>query len=142
MAVYTYLCPQCSGKVVVNFGDRILSKRLLWSASHRCHQCHYEVEEDGSGKLPDSLRNLLLQQEGTWAIHCQTPIVSNTVALKVIRQAFNLTLSEIKCFLHYSSHILPIGTRSEATLVLLSLGDNGIDCEVEQFEPPNLGPQS
>jgi hypothetical protein len=132
MAVYTYKCPKCSGKVTVDFSDSIIDKRLVWYASHWCDCGNSTIEEDDFGALPEKLRSLLLRQEGVWAVRSLTSMKSNVIALKVIRQALNLTLSEVQELLHERSDILMTGTRAEANLLLILLQEISFDAEVIQ----------
>ena len=61
-------CPNCSKSAIYDFDERIINKKLFWSASLNCQHCGCAIESDDVGRLPEDLRSHVLAEEGIWQL--------------------------------------------------------------------------
>ncbi|GAB5491597.1 MAG: hypothetical protein Phog2KO_18120 [Phototrophicaceae bacterium] len=89
-----YDCPNCKQEGIMEFEESIISSELRWYATQICGKCDFVTEQDDKGALPSHLRDIVLEDTGTWDLQIKVPL--NAKLLKVIRKELNLSMNEIK----------------------------------------------
>jgi hypothetical protein len=114
MPTVQYLCPNCGALFVANFGESIGTGKLTWSMSTQCSACNnYTTEIDGSGPLPDDLREIVLAEEGEWSLSIVDLGQDRVLALKALKQVLGLSAAEM---IQLKSHLpanVAVGTKKE-----------------------------
>jgi hypothetical protein len=116
MGIYICKCPDCGEKIEVGFGDRYFgghdSRSIQSSLSFHCVNCGSAIEGD-DGRLTGDLRVMHLQQEGTWAVKI-SDLKHRIFVFKVMRELFDLPMSEARALIAAENNIFKIGTKAEA----------------------------
>lgn len=112
-------CSECGNPTTFNFSDKIIDNQLRWSASEWCTTCDYGLEIDDSGRLPDSLRQLMLQNIGVW--HLILPQDISVNLLKTIREIFDVSPLEAKQLANSSDDERWYGTQTEMRYLMMRL---------------------
>jgi hypothetical protein len=88
-------CPECDALIRGVPGQTIVEDRLAWSISIACDRCSFRTEECGWDELPDELRQLLLNRDGTARLRVD-PDVGRSLRLPILRvlRRDGATLSE------------------------------------------------
>lgn len=86
-------CSDCGAATQISFGDYAHGPELRWYQSTSCPGCGSRSEMDGRVRLPDDLRALVLQTDGSWSV-CVTPI-DRTRTFALLRTLFELSMSEV-----------------------------------------------
>jgi hypothetical protein len=77
-------CPDCDALIRGVPGQAIVNGRLAWSISVECDRCSFRTEECGWDELPDGLRQLLLDRDGTARLRVE-PEIGVTLRLPILR---------------------------------------------------------
>jgi len=134
MPVIKKKCPDCEGESEFWFGDRAFDGRLSWASSEYCKSCHYSVEADDEGMLPDNLRDIELRQKGTWAVIFENYELNIAKTLKLIRDCLGLTVSDLKNIKNSLPGPIFPGTRAEAERFLFYFKGTDIDPKIVRFQ--------
>ncbi|MEM9193095.1 MAG: hypothetical protein AAGF12_28235 [Myxococcota bacterium] len=86
-------CPDCSGKVVCEYGQTLWLRQLQWSASFACGHCGARVEQDlAEEDVPPGIREAMIADR---AFTVETS-ARGAALLKAIRAAFDVSISDAK----------------------------------------------
>jgi hypothetical protein len=77
-------CPDCGALIRGVPGQAVVDGRLAWSISFACDRCSFRTEECGWDELPDGLRRLLLDRDGTARLRVN-PEIGATLRLSILR---------------------------------------------------------
>lgn len=89
-------CPTCSSKWSVSFGESsIQGNYLVWYTSSYCANCGHAEEADGRGKLPDDLRQIELEMNGTWQLRIISLGEKTSSGMKALNDAIGLTYQDV-----------------------------------------------
>lgn len=123
-------CDKCNSDIKFNFTQRIDSYNdISWCGGYRCTKCDDGVEIDGSGIIDDTLRNIILEQEGLWGLHLEKEI-DKVEVIKIIRKALNLSIEEVKRIKNSIPGVIITGTNVEMKRLQLLLKIGGLRSEV------------
>jgi hypothetical protein len=140
MALTTVRCPECSGIVEVAFASRFLDERLIWSASHRCRRCPYELEQDEDG-IPDEWRERELRLDGLWGVRIISPEYSESTVLRTLQTYAGLTDSDIDSIPDELPGSILAGTWAEMERICHFLAKDGIESEVVRSRMADSEPE-
>src|SRR5437868_6619833 len=94
MAFLRERCPTCGVETDVAVGQAIDGGDLVWHKGYTCPSCGDAREEDGRGQAPGDIRRAILQQDGEWTLVIEEAGTRATTALKLLRQALDLSLGQ------------------------------------------------
>ena len=137
MAVLREQCRSCRSEVDVTVGQAVCDHELVWHKGYTCPNCGGSTEEDGRGPTPDEVRCAIIQQEGEWALELAETGILVTMALKMLRQALNLSLSEVGELRTRLPGVVVTGTRTEVDRLLAILSSKGLKTSVARL-PANV----
>lgn len=66
-------CTHCGGISQVTFGEQIKGSSLEYWIAIYCTGCGSQVESNGTGSLPDDLREVELKRNGAWIVSSPRP---------------------------------------------------------------------
>ena len=81
-------CSSCHQQIKMEVGQAVIALHL------RCSYCQTAVEMDDSGFPPDEVRNIILSGEGKWEQVIKRSHLNKVAAIKILRQALDLSLAE------------------------------------------------
>lgn len=84
MAIMESTCKACNNPVKVFIDQHIWQEKLYWSSNYNCRNCGCVIESDNLGKLPDTLKKVVIEQEGLWGLCVSSNKKIDT--LKVIKK--------------------------------------------------------
>jgi hypothetical protein len=113
MAIVRGRCRSCGSEIDVTVGQAVYDGGLVWHKGYSCPYCGDKTEEDGRGPAPEEVRCAVLQQEGEWALVLAEAGTRATTALKLLRQALNLSLGEVGELRRHLPGTVVTGTRAE-----------------------------
>lgn len=123
-------CDKCGSNVKFNFTQRINSyNELSWSGGYICNKCNDAMEVDGVGIIDEPLRSAILDQEGLWGLLVEEKL-DKIEFIKIIRNALNLNIKEIKRIKERIPGIVITGTNVEMQRLQLLLKIEGLMSEV------------
>jgi hypothetical protein len=96
-------------------------------------------ETGGRWARPDEVRIAVLQQEGEWALVLAEPGTRATIALKLLRQALNLSLGEVGELRKRLPGTVVTGTRAEMERLLGILSAEGFHVSVTRLSSTSSG---
>lgn len=126
MATARIPCIDCQKNIDVYVGQSIDDRKLVWHQSSRCHHCGMAMEEDGIGNIPDELRQLILEQEGSWCLQITEIEERAIIAAKILRKLMNLSLPEITKIQKKIPGEVIIGTHVEMKWLVKNLRAEGL----------------
>ena len=132
MAQITTKCPDCHNYVKTEINQTAIDSQLRWYESYRCPFCNNAAEADGAGFPPDNIRQMILADQGTFSLSLNNFDVDRIKAMKIIREIFNLSLSEVSALFKYSADIA-IGTKEEMKWVQTILTNQNIDSVINKI---------
>jgi hypothetical protein len=133
MAIVRERCRSCGLEIDVTVGQAVHDRELVWHKGYSCPLCGSRTEEDGRGPAPDDLRCAVLHQEGRWALELTVAGTRATIALKLLRQALNLSLGEIGESRKRLPGVVVTGTRAEMDRLLAILSAEGLQASVAKL---------
>jgi len=89
----TQPCHRCGQAAKLSFGERRAPGTLQYWVAAYCEACGAQFESDGTGPLPEELRQLELRRQGAWAVRVERPTTAAQWA--ALRSALDLSLSEL-----------------------------------------------
>jgi hypothetical protein len=90
MAIVNEPCPSCGTPTDVHIGQAIgFGDRLVWSRGMNCASCGYSLEADDFGFPPESYREAILAQDGSWRVTIADSTHMSAVAL-VLKEALGM----------------------------------------------------
>ena len=126
MATYRTACMDCQQTIDVYVGQSVYDRKLVWHQSYRCPNCGMAIEEDDIGSPPDELRQLILEQEGSWCLQIAEIGDSAIIAAKILRKLMNLSLPDIANVKKKIPGEVTIGTQVEMEWLVKNLRAEGI----------------
>ena len=142
MAIVRERCRSCSSEIDVSVGQAVYDGGLVWHKGYSCPYCGSKMEEDEQGPTPNDVRCAILQQDGEWALVMEEAGSRTTTALKLLRQALNLTLGEIGALRKRLPGAVLTGTRAEMERLLVILSSEGFDASVSRLPDTVSSPGS
>ena len=122
------ICENCQKLVDINVGQAIFRNKLVWNLSYKCKNCGFQLEEDGDGFPPKSIRNRILEMNDTWNL-CVFENTNKAIIIKVIRQALQLNLKEASQYIKRIPGCLMTGTKLEMDWLSQLLQHQGISAK-------------
>ena len=126
MATNRVSCMNCQTKIDVYLGQSIDDRKIVWHQSYRCHHCGMAMEEDNLGSIPDELRQLVLEQDGSWCLQIPEIGAWAIIAAKILRKLMNLSLPEITNLKKKIPGEVTLGTHVEMKWLVANLRAEGI----------------
>ncbi|RKG48285.1 hypothetical protein D7X30_40905 [Corallococcus sp. AB011P] len=123
------VCGDC-GRAVDLYGGQSARHGLRYWAAYRCEHCGGQLEMDGIGMPPESFRQALLREEGTWGLDVQALGAHVVLALKCLRAELGLTLADASALKARIPGVVREGTRVEMEWLRKLLGANGVTSSV------------
>jgi hypothetical protein len=123
------VCGDC-GRAVDLYGGQSAVGGLRYWAAYRCEHCGGQLEMDGIGLPPESFRQALLRDEGTWGLTVQASGPHAVLALKCLRAELGLTLAEVGALKARIPGTVRDGTRVEMEWLKRLLDANGVTSSV------------
>lgn len=134
-ATIPFDCPQCGRRIDYAVGESLYGTSYAWWVAYRCTGCGAAMEGDGKLPLPDDLRQVLLEQEGEWALH-MAPVGAQTVAsMRVLRKALGLSITETSKLRARWPGVVATGTRGEMGRLHRLLVAEGLECSSVRAMP-------
>jgi hypothetical protein len=128
------ICAQCWSAVDAVLAQRVLpGDRLTWSRSINCGVCGAATEEDGDGVPPEGIRELFLEENGTWHVLLRKSS-EKVPAIAMLRKMFELDMRAAARLLRSSSLELWLGTEGECVWLSKRLQSIGIETAVQQLQ--------
>jgi hypothetical protein len=128
------VCPKCGSAVNAVIGQHVWpDDRLAWSRSNACGACGVTTEEDGSGEPPATIRQLLLEKEGTWGM-LLSKSSDKLSAVAMLRKLFEFDLKAATALLRSPSLELWRGTQVECIWLGKHMQRIGIETAVERVQ--------
>jgi hypothetical protein len=112
------VCPVCGVQATYRVNETIVGGELVWSTSYYCPHCGVAEEADGKEKLPEADRKIAFEHEGVWQLTVPTLFPSPVLAMKAIREVFNLPLQDVQL---HTPDPAARGTRTEMIYFQLRL---------------------
>ena len=106
-------CSSCHQQIKMEVGQAAIALHLRWYVAYTCSYCQTAVEMDDTGFPPDEVRNIILSGEGKWELVIKRSHLKKVVAIKILRQALNLSLAEAGRLLENFPNSLISGTKTE-----------------------------
>lgn len=107
-------CPSCGTTTAVRVRQAVLwDDRLVWLWSIACTACGYTLEADDGGVPPQGLRDVILEQEGTWEVVVTDESKRIGVAL-ALEEALSLSGPEALRIAKAVPGVVFTGTHAEA----------------------------
>lgn len=130
-------CPDCGEPITLDiYYQTPMHLELRWSESYRCLNCHSAMEADGVGFLDESIRQLMLEKEGTWKLVIDIGELNNKVnkirAFKNLRQSLNLSLKDISILQNTFPNLI-VGTKTEMEWLKAILASNNIKSKIQKI---------
>jgi hypothetical protein len=119
-----YPCPGCTSAGAMSIGQTVQGGKLRWYETVNCEICGLQTEADGIGRPPESIRKLLLSNEGRWVVRTADECAAAGIGL-VLRRLLSLDLPMIAGALKSLPLITLCMTKTEAqwlTDALLAAG--------------------
>ncbi|WP_449416051.1 hypothetical protein [Phormidium nigroviride] len=113
MAIIYSFCEKCNTPVEIHVGQAISVRELVWNLSYTCSHCGWQIEEDGTGVPPEELRKAILEAEGEWSLAILETGNSAMLAIKILRETMELSLSEALRLKKMIPGTVVTGTRAE-----------------------------
>ena len=113
----------------VGFGSRCFGADLRWSASYRCLDCDWAMEEDDY-EVPSDWRDLELKLDGAWSVQISDETFNVPVLLKVVRVIEGMSLVQVSAIKRSLPGPFLLGTKAEMERVCCLLKTEGISAEV------------
>jgi len=134
MASIRVTCSNCGQFINMHVGQHVVHNRLVWNGGYHCTHCNNEVEIDGFGHPPDEVRRAILGEEGMWELAMYEPHERVTKAVKVLRQALDLSLQESAGLRDRIPGVVTTGTYVEMEFLKLLLYEEGIEATIKQSD--------
>lgn len=125
-------CHRC-GRAVELHGAHIVRDRLRYWSSYVCEHCGGSIEMDGIGIPPESFRQAVLREDGTWGLDVQVSGSQAVLALMCLRAELNLTLAEARVLKARFPGVAREGTRAEMHWLTKVLAARGVTATVVQL---------
>jgi len=131
-------CEHCGSDLVVNAGQSISNRRLVWYRSYSCPDCGFQLEEDGFDSPPDEIRRVILADEGEWTLSVHETGSRAILTLKVLRKALNLSLDDVAKLRKHIPGSVCDGTRVEMEWLRILLSSEQLQASVVSGEVGSL----
>jgi len=126
MIVIKRSCQSCGKPLNVTVGQEMIDGRIVWYESYDCPYCGSRTEVDGKDDTPDEIRNALLAEEGEWGLNISENGPQAIQAIKTLREALGLSLSEAQAAKKKIPGIVATGTRAEMERLRYLLSSSNI----------------
>ncbi|AFY56835.1 hypothetical protein Riv7116_4414 [Rivularia sp. PCC 7116] len=123
-------CDECKKKINISVQQTVMNQRLRWSISYICPFCSSMIESDDIGFPPDDIRQLILAEEGEYQLFIKQPELNKVKAVKVLRDALEISITEASNILKLFPKPIVNGTKIEIFYLQKLLECEGIEAEV------------
>ena len=126
-------CDDCQKIKRITIGQTGITGKLTWFESHYCPFCGYVMEVDNEGYLPDAIRQIVFSREGQYCLEVDSSVANSKIrAIKIVRQALNLSMLDTKKMLNEFPHLVR-GTKAEIEWLQVLLSRKEIKSTVRQI---------
>lgn len=123
-------CYKCQNPINMKVSQTVVNLCLRWSASGICSFCGAAVELDDTGFPPNGVRQSILSEQGEWYLAIEKLELNKIVAIKILRQALNISIVEVgKLLKNYSNSPIK-GTHIEMQWLKQLLAHEGIQAAI------------
>jgi hypothetical protein len=134
MVAIASTCGKCRRGVRLSVSQTVQRGELRWGTSYQCEFCGTAEESDGVGAAPEDVRRAIIEQDGEWGLTV-TDVVVVPTALRVLRQALALSISETAAIKRGAPGTLVRGTRVEMMRLEAAMRKAGVDARVARCAP-------
>lgn len=131
MAIFQITCSNCKNSIEMNVGQNIIREVIGWYGCYECSNCGSAEEQDDTGIPDDSIREVILREEGLWQISTSDSKVKVKIT-KILRHALNLTMVELSQFLTNIPGTFITGTKTEMEWIQMLMTKEGVTVQVSK----------
>jgi hypothetical protein len=125
-------CDNCGADVDIQFGQAAnhSGMGLGWWEAYHCQECGDAIEVDGGDDIPESYRQMIIDEDGIWIAEIAAEGHLDVLILNAIRNVLGLNLAQTAELANSGNTRLASGTRAEMEQIRLDLAKKGVKIRV------------